>query len=227
MTQFRFTLIALFLFSFSFAQNISNEPTAISAYRINIQDDMYLAMEMDPGTAMALMMQLDKPEAKRLMRNSLDLIFKKINEETALQLLPIETLKDHLTYSKMGYPIGTLKKASKSGVSQQYVNIDITVSGAQRSTSTTTIGGPVDYVEENSKVKPVLQIVLKFADASGSNTEKVKGKYRHDEKIEINSESLGQFGWFFQLENDAESIPYYYFLEKAIDDLISQLPKKS
>ncbi|MCB9426219.1 MAG: hypothetical protein H6584_04230 [Flavobacteriales bacterium] len=68
---------------------------------------------------------------------------------------------------------------------------------------------------------------MKFADASGSNTEKVKGKYRHNEKIEINSESLGQFGWFFQLENDAESIPYYYFLEKAIDDLIAQLPKKS
>lgn len=228
MTHQRFSLLAILLFtySFSFAQTFSTEPTAISAYRINVEDDMYLAMDLDPNTIVALLFQQDKPEAKKLMQNTLDLIYEKINKETAIQLAPIEALKGHTNYSKMGYPIGTLKKAGKSGVALQYVSIDITVTGAQRSTTTTTIGGPVNYVEEKAKVKPEFKIVMKFADATGKKTEKVKGKYRHDEKIEINSESLAYKGWSFILDNDAEAIPYYYFLEKAIDDLIAQLPKK-
>ncbi|MCB9426220.1 MAG: hypothetical protein H6584_04235 [Flavobacteriales bacterium] len=118
--------LLLFVTTIAAAQNINSEPTAISAYRINVEDDMYLAMDLDPNTIVALLFQQDKPEAKKLMQNTLDLIYEKINTETAIQLAPIETLKEHTKYSKMGYPIGTLKKAGKSGVAKQYVSIDIT-----------------------------------------------------------------------------------------------------
>lgn len=205
------------------AQDIPAKETALCWFNLTVEEDMYLTMELEPKTMLAILFQKDNPEAKALMGNSLAMIYKKVNEETDLTLLPVESLEGKVNYSKMGYPLASLKKASKKGDFSQYVRIEIEVSGVGKSTSTTSTGGDIANESQRVKIKPQVLVNLKFGDADGYTIDKIQGKYRHEEKVEITSESLTALGWSYAYEQEADIIPYYYFLEKAVEDLVSKL----
>ncbi len=221
--------LTILLFALSlklFAQQIPAKKTALSWFNLAVQDDMHSPMELDSETLWAIMFQKDNEEAKTLMGNSLAIIYDKVNKQTNITLLPAESLGGKVKYSRMGYPLASLKKASKKGNFEQYVKIDIEVSGA-RSNSTTlsreVADSGVDQELERVRVKPQIWVTLKFADKDGNTIDKVRGKYRHEKRVEITSRSLSSMGWTVTHDREADAIPYYYFLEKAVDDLVQKL----
>jgi hypothetical protein len=190
-----------------------------------VQEDMHLPMELDNETLMAIMFQRDNEEAKKLMNNSLGIIYQKINKETDITLLPKEALDGKVKYSRMGYPLASLKKASKKGKAEQYVRIDIEIDSYKRSSNTISLDvtEEVDHNVERSKVKPRIRVVVKFGDKDGNTIDKVIGTYKSDEKFEITSRELSTMGWSVAFDQEADAIPYYYFLEKAVEDLVNKL----
>jgi len=220
-------LSVLFLF-FSLnliAQEIPEKETSLCWFNLAVEEDMYLPMELDAKTLMAITFQKDNPEAKELMGNSLAVVYNKLNKETAITLLPVESLEGKVKYSRMGYPLASLKKASKKGNFEQYVRVDIEVSGARNTTNTFSreVTTEVNQDVQRTKVKPQIRVIFKFADKDGNTIDKVQGTYRHDEKVEITSRRLSTMGWSLAYDQEADAIPYYYFLEKAVEDLVSKL----
>lgn len=214
----------------TYGQKILAQPTALASYTMHFNDDMNLALGIDFDTTMDIMLQKNTPEAKAIMTTSLHAIYSKINTLTNLQLMPSDTLKGDINYSRMGYPLSGFKKIKKTAIADQYIKIMISIGGAKSQSETTTnLRGrslPVDQVTEIVELYPEIVITLKFADAKGKKTRKIKGKYRHDKKIWITSEKIRVPSTEITTDQEADAIPYYKFLDKAIDALIIQLPKK-
>ena len=74
MKQIKLTfLLAVLSFSVS-AQDLEQTPTPLSMMTLSVMEDMYLTMELEPKTMMALMLQQPNDEAEELMFTSYDLI---------------------------------------------------------------------------------------------------------------------------------------------------------
>ncbi len=210
-------------------QQLNQTPTAVSWFTLSVAEDLYLTMELEAKTMMAIMLQQKNDEAEDLMFSSFNLIRDRINDSTALELMPIEALKDKVTYSRIGFPLASLKKAAKKSDHAQFVKIDVLVSAEKRSssegstTSTEVVGVEVSDNNYNAKFFPQVEVTLKFANAAGKTIETIRGRYRHTEKVAVSSQDLKVAGWHIPLHRSAEVIPYYYFLEKATQDLINQL----
>ena len=214
------------------AQSVSNLPTATSWFSLLIEEDMNVPMEIDGSTLNAILFQQPNDEAQSLMLNSFEIVKNKINESKKIELLEINSLKGKVKYSNLGYPIASLKKAAKSKVAQQYVSLTITVAAAKRSDKSQSVGTTVNVLDEqvdvnagraSSNLFPEVIVDVKFCNAEGEKTGKWRGRYRHDEKIVITSEFLSSEGFVVTVDQNADPIPYYYFLEKAMDDLITKL----
>lgn len=229
LSRYLFIISSIICFTTN-GQEIQSKPTALVSYSMHFNDDMNLALDIDFDTTMDIMVQKNTPKAKEIMTTSLDAIYTKINAHTGLQFMPADTLKNIINYSRMDFPLSGFKKIKKATIADQYAKIIISVGGAKRQSETTSnLRGrslPVDKVTEIVELYPEIIITLKFADAKGKKTTKIKGKYRHDKKIWITSEKIRVPSTEITTDQDADSIPYYEFLDLAIDDLIAQLPKK-
>lgn len=223
------SLSLLAISSSAFSYQIPAKQTAICWFYIGVEDDLHLSMGLSPETMLSIAMQREDATAKELLTNSLKVISENVNSKTGIKLLPIETLEGAVQYSRMGFPLVSLKKASKKGNQPQYVRIDILVSAAKTTTRTTSVGAAEiegEVLTNDASVArfyPQVTVTLKFADASGKVIDKAVGKYRHNEKAILTAESLSIAGWTFTYDQDAQPIPYYFFLEKAVEDLVSKL----
>jgi len=212
------------------SQSIEPVETPVVWFSIMVDEEMYAAMELDGKTMMALALQQNNPEAKELMDQSFGMFKHIIDSATSLQLLPANALSGKVNYSRMGYPIANFKKAAKNSSFNQFVKVEISVVGMKTSTSTSGVGQDIqgiEVTEENSRIKtfPQVDVILKFAGEDGKSTEKVTGRYRHSEKIKVNTQSI-DIGFFaVELERNSEIIPYYFYLNEALKDLINKLPK--
>lgn len=228
--------IVIFLIPLLFAHHVSvgqidkSAKTAGCWFSIMLEEDTDLLMGIEPKTVLALALQRPDKEASSLMEASFLLLKTMLKEKADFELLEVNAMKGKIQYSGLGYPLSSLKKAAKKGSFDQYVKIEILVSGAKRSSTQGTIGEAevvdgidVSYDENNAEFFPQIDITLKFADKAGNKTAKLKGRYRHTEKISINSESLSVEGFSFAMNRQGEVIPYYQYLQLAIEDLISQL----
>ncbi len=226
-------LCALALFTMTVkvsAQSVKNIPTAIAQFMIAVEEDMYIPMDISAQTMMAIAMQKPQAEADALMYNTYEMIRKMVSDTGKLEILPSDALKGSVTLSRMGYPIGNLKKAAKSGKYEQYATLLLNV--AQRYTSTRTrtyennqeTGIASSGTDETAKAFPEILVTLKIAGKDGKVIEKYVGAYRHDEKITISQQSLQVDGWSMVINQKGDVIPYYYYLELAVKDLISKLP---
>lgn len=94
---------------------------------------------------------------------------------------------------------------------------DIEVRAVRRSSSTFSreLSQEVDHGVQRERVKPQIRVMLKFGDKDGNVIGKVQGIYRHDEKVEITSRRLSAMSWSLAYDQEADIIPYYYFLEKS------------
>ena len=81
---------------------------------------------------------------------------------------------------------------------------------------------------------PMVQVTLKLADADGKTITKLKGRYTHPQRVSVTSRSVdvtltgsgGSTSMGVEGDQRADQIPYYTFLELAVEDLLKQLPKK-
>lgn len=228
MKQIKLTfLLAVLSFSVS-AQDLEQTPTPLSMMTLSVMEDMYLTMELEPKTMMALMLQQPNDEAEELMFTSYDLIRGMIKDSIGVDILPADALEGKVRYSRIGLPIVTLKKAAKSSDFQQFVKIDIIVSqfsgtSTENTTSTESTIGEVGNSNYSASWRPEVMIIAKFADAKGKSKGSVRGIYRHTEEVKVTSQSLVVDGWYIPMNQEAEVIPYYYFLQKAAEDLIRKL----
>lgn len=222
-------VIGLLTLSLAHAQGLKEVPTPLSMMTLSVMEDMYLAMELEPNTMVALMLQQPNDKAEELMFTSLDIIRGMILDSTGVDILPANALEGKVRYSKLGMPLVTLKKAAKSSDFQQYVKIDIAVSpfSGTTTTNTTSTEGPggieVGNANYDASWRPEVWISMKFADEKGKSIKTIKGIYRHDEEVRVTSQDLVVAGWQIPMNQEAELIPYYYFLEKAVGDLISKI----
>ncbi|MEP4532974.1 MAG: hypothetical protein ABJ004_07805 [Cyclobacteriaceae bacterium] len=229
----RFFLVVLTLgyLNTTFAQSLKPVETPVSRFMLMVDADMHNLMELDAKTTYALAMQLKNDAALQLMNESFEIMQSMLNDSTNFSIPNVDALKGVVKYSLMGFPIGTLKKAAKNGKNEQYVQVDIMVESPQSSTKTSQVstelasGEEVSQGVERMKIRPQVRVILKFADANGKTISKYTGKYRHDEKFEVNANTIGMSGFSLTTDIVAEPIPYHYFLTKAIEDLIQQLPK--
>ncbi|GEM_PF-3528236 len=212
------------------AQPTPSVPTALTWMTISFEEDLYLTMDVEPKTVMALSLHQPDIEAEMIMYESFELIRDIIASETGLEILPHQTLKDKVTYSRLGYPVARLKKAAKNSDFDQFVKVDILVSGAKRTTRETSedilLVDDISISEGYSEVNllPQVDVTLHFAGGDGKSTGKFRGRYRHMEKLLITTESLQAGSFSIPLKQAAEPIPYYYYLHKAIFNLVEQLP---
>ena len=213
-------------------QSVQPVPTPVSWFYLAVEEDMGVPMELDNETLMAIMLQKDHEAARELMQNSFNIIKNKVDSMCVLSFLPLDELEGKAKYSRMGVPITGLKKAAKSADYPQYVSISIVVSPWKENSNTRSTSNPTENgvgIEgsqmnvTNSNVIPQVDIQVKFAGADGKATEKLTGRYRHNERIAITSASLSKQGWSVGLMQEADPIPYYYFLEKAAEDLANQI----
>jgi hypothetical protein len=211
------------------AQSLKNVPTGVAWFYLGVEQNMYIPMDISSKTMMAINFQKPEPDADALMSNTYELIKKLVAESGKLELLPPDALKGAVTLSRMGYPIGNLKKAAKGGKLEQYATLDVVV-GQQKTTTTTRTyannqnTGVVDAATDQTlKLYPEVTVTLKVSDASGKVIDKYVGNYRHDEKIEITKQSLQSNGWSMVIDQKGDVIPYYYYLELATKNLISKL----
>lgn len=217
----RLLLISLVLISanVTYAQEIS-----VGRFFLMVDAEMAPTMDISNAALMALNLQQENEEAEALMLNSFEIIREAVNESGKYTINEINTLEGCAKYSKMGYPISSLKRAVKSCDKPLYAAIDITIEAGSTTTSTnsTTAGG---LTGENTKIraKPIVTVSLKLMDASGKKLDKYRGKYKHDEKVEMSSQSLSIPGFVLPLDYEAEVIPYYVFLKRAVDDLVASM----
>ena len=73
---------------------------------------------------------------------------------------------------------------------------------------------------------PLVKVTLSVAGQRGKKQYSVTGEYQHHEKTLITREGyeLENLGISLELESEAESIPYYFFLTKAAEDLATKIP---
>ena len=133
---------------------------------------------------LALLFQKNNTEAKTLIGNSLLIIYKKVNKDTEVKLLPVKCLERKVTYHKMRYPLASLKKASKKEIFNNTSALDNEPTGVGKTTVTNAAGGAVDIDSESEQVsmKPQVTVTLKLGDEKGDTIDKIKGEYRHNEK---------------------------------------------
>lgn len=231
MKHFALFLIILTLSSVVTAQAVQNIPTPVTWFYLAVEEGMHAPMELDNETTMAIALQKDNQAASDLMLNSFNVIKRKIDSLTDFTILPLDELEGKVNYSRLNMPITGLKKAAKSTDYQQYMRIDISIRPYKSNTRTQSVSDPTqngvgiegsELNVSNANVFPQVDIVVKFAGADGKSTEKLNGRYKHDESVAITSTSLSKSGWSMGLTQDAEPIPYYYFLEKAAEDLARQ-----
>jgi len=230
-TQFRWIACTILLIGINLrasSQSIKAVETPVCSFMLILDEDINTLMELDGKTTMALAMQLKNPEARKLMDESYEILQRMLNDSTSVTIPEAATLKGAVKYSLLDYPIGTLKRAAKNSSYDQYVAIDIMIERPQSSTSTSTFSDPETSIEvgrERIRIRPQVRVILKFAGADGKVIGRYVGKYRHDEKFEINGNTIGFGGFRLTKDIVAEPIPYHFFLTKAIEDLIRQLPK--
>lgn len=224
-----FLILSLIVISAVKAQDLKEVPTPLSMMTLSVMEDMYLAMELEPKTMMALMLQQPNAKAEELMFNSLNLIRTMIKDSTGIDIQPADALEGKVKYSRLGLPLVSLKKAAKKTDFQQYVKIDIAVSPFSGTTTQNTnstdspLGVEVGSSNYSANWRPEVFVLMKFANAKGKGVRTIRGIYRHDEKVKVTSQDLVVAGWHIPMNQEAEVIPYYYFLEKAVQDLISKI----
>lgn len=223
-------LITLLIYSKAMAQELTTVPTPLSMMTLSVMEDMYLTMQLDPETMFDLTLQRPNEKAAELMFTSLDLIRGMIKDSTGVEILPANALEGKVRYSKLGLPLVTLKKAAKSSDYQQYVKIDISVTPYRPSTtenSSTSNEGPagleVGSSNYSAKFRPEVSIQAKFADSNGKSIGTLKGRYIHEDKVSVTSQDLIVQGWQIPMNQEADVIPYFFFLQKAVEDLINHM----
>ena len=226
----------------SIAQTIQSCPTAPIWINIGIANELNTVMGMEGSMVMDLNLQRPNSKSDKLMKETFLLIKNKLSSSSTINLSALDALAGKITFSKAGFPIGTAKKAAENSDFDQFVKIEVSVTAGTITTSTssttlssTTIStgnavltGPavvsgVKVSNENIKLKPQVAVYLKFFDAEGKTIDKLSGKYKHTSNVEINQNSLSAKGWKYTEIQDAELIPYYYFLDMAMNDLIANL----
>jgi len=248
------TLTLLILFFSSILKSQSFKPkaeTAICRYFFVAENDVYLNLGISSKTNSAIMFQKDDEKARSFMLTSLKMIVDSINKNTSLTLLPVNTLKGKVTYSRTGFPLSSLKKASKKSDHKQFVSVDIFVSGTK--TNTTTRRNVYETSDEDSKPPkddeieaelghkntgmnffPRVQVKLKFADSEGKASEKYTGTYTHNKRVYISTDIAelrlvdvgGSMEFGHILNQEATNIPFFAFLASAIEDLVKKIPQK-
>ena len=218
-------------------------PTAIAKYYFVSENQIHLSMGIEDETNRAIMFQRDDAKAREFMTTSLNQVVEALKKEVNMAILPIETLEGKVVYSKMGFPLSSLKKAAKSGDQQQYITIEIAAlasktitsensqSLAQSSSTNGSSQVELSATASSTEFYPQVQVKLKFGDASGKTIAKYKGVYTHPERVAINTLSTdvsvsgqsGETGVSVTQEEQADQIAYFEFLEKATADLIRQL----
>ena len=221
------SLLICFSFAISQAQSIKKEPTAPAYFHVTLTDDVALVLGFDTFTQIALSLQKKNKKVIEIMDASYGMVEKKFSNLNGFKILPANTLEGKINYTKIGYPRTSLKKAAAAVDNQELVKIQINGFIPKKLNTSFRIGNDdKTLVKKKSKQIPEVEIVMTFCDAKGNKTLKVTGSSLTPdvEPIYVTTRSLQTDKFrISSLKPNVESIPFYYYLEIAIDDLIKKL----
>ncbi len=226
MKKIKYPLFIIFSFLFVVsvqAQDVKSKQTSTCRFNFTSEQDMFAFLQLSGEAGLALAFQLNNAEAKEFMDETYALVEKKLRD-AGVKLNDINSLEGtKVNYSKMGFPIVGLKKASKSNKAEQYMTLEVSLIGTRKIVSTTTINGASRAV---TKCYPEVKVTVAFGGTDGKKIKKIKGVHRLEEKLSITSLSFdlgGGLSISTTEEVAKEDLPFYQMLDKALDDLIKQL----
>jgi len=203
--------------------------TAICEFQLHIDANLADVLGLDNKTLLGIYTQGKNPESVALMNSTFDKIYQRIQAEKVLYLLPIDALKDKVKYTRMGYPIASVKKAAKAADQEQFVSIIVQVTGTEETVRVTGHNYQIhrdQVVEiENStlSIYPIINIICQFGDQNGKKTQKITGVFQGNEEVLIDSKTVSFSQIILTSEVSADEIPFDAYLDEAIKDLITKL----
>ena len=210
------------LISNVYAQDVKIKQTSVCRFNFTSDEDLFAFLQLSPESGLALAFQLNNAKAKGFMEETYNQVENKLIE-AGFKLNKINSLEGKVSYSKMGFPIVSLKKASKADVSEQYMTLMVNLIGVKKVVSTTSLNGISKII---TKCYPEVKVTIAFGGKDGKKTKIIKGVYRLEEELSINSASfnLGEgFSISISEEVSKDDLPFYQMLDKAIENLINQL----
>lgn len=120
-------LITLFITSFAFAQKLANKQLTLLDYNLSISDDIVKELAGLESYVDGIKTYND-PGNNKLEAIFVHVIYytlkEKMEEQLAVEILPINTFLRKVKYDDYGYPKTNIRKAMKKGYSKYYFKVD-------------------------------------------------------------------------------------------------------
>ena len=167
-----------------------------------------------------------------MIKTSYDSSVSEIDHRTILKFLPVDTFKDDLPYSDLGYPRATLRQASRISEHKLYACLDVKISGVgtkrgtylKRLPDTETRGM---YSHKVITTFPHVTVSLILGNEDGEKIGHFTGEYLSPDSIIIETKYLSlpdQSSWNSNREFfNPEKIKYLYMLDMALNELIGKM----
>ncbi len=215
------------------AQENNKTSYALHRYMLMIDAALHENLQLVPAAIRGINMQTKNPEATLLMDSTFNIIRQRINDETDVEILPVNTLEGIVQYSKMGYPIAGAKKTAKASDRKHFIEVNVEVQPHGSSTGTSTLakedlgGAEVSAQSVRTNHYPVIKVNLKLSDENGKKVKTYQGVYKSKEGLRSEVEGIhadfGGLSVFFDINSDIAVLPYYEFLFYAVSDLVYQV----
>lgn len=220
------TLLILFSFLLASSQSIEYQPTPTAKYIFIISDLLTNSLELEQLDELLIgvgWMADNRKKWKEMMKSSYNILQDEISSKLkGLKILPLNTLEGKIKYSRLGFPVSSLKKAAASCDYSQLLQLNIVI-GSHGLNRTFRVGEKDKKNISFTSLLPTVEISMIFYDSKGKKTATVKGtSYRKDTKrMKINT--LNTNSKHISTEtviNRPQMLEYYSFLDLAIEDLI-------
>lgn len=210
---------------------MSAQEVALTRYFLAIQADLSETLNIDNQTLWGINTQSTNPQSVRFMDSTYNLVTQRINNETSIKILPRQAMEGSVKYTRMGYPFARLKKAAKSASFEGYLTLEVTLEGTGEVQTSTEQDvsifndGEVDFslIDRELTVFPKVSITVELGDSNGKRTNKMVGVFRGDQTINIQSRDVSLGIFVLNMRTSSGQLPYYVYLNLALDDLIDQL----
>jgi|GEM_PF-5794634 len=215
-----------------YGQGIAARPSAIASYYLHIDPTLGQALGLDEKDITNINMRNTHYENSVLVMDStFNLLYYRINSETNIELLPLETLVSCVRCTRLGYPFVSLKKAAKKGKQLQYVTIEVSF---EPGTSETLNGDNQGINTRNNQdivvetkhmvVSPNVRIDLEFGDYSGKKVATFSGIYSGNQRVQLGKTSKFTSDIYItKNESNGRNEAYYVYLNLALDNLVKQV----
>ncbi|HUX54322.1 MAG TPA: hypothetical protein VMV56_07910 [Williamwhitmania sp.] len=132
MKKIIFTLLALTVVSLAWAKpntNYKNKQLTLFSYVVTIDPSVYTYL--DPYKDLFEKDDKVDPIEKAVRNDAFSQLEQRLEQEIGMDIQPLESFQDRISYDKFGYPDGNISKVIRIGSSKFYFKIAITITAVE------------------------------------------------------------------------------------------------